>query len=437
MRTHLHDRDFLEMETPILTRSTPEGARDFLVPARLVPGSFYALPQSPQLFKELFMIAGYERYYQIARCFRDEDLRADRQPEFTQLDMEMSFVTEDDVIALVDGMLKDVLAAGGLEVQLPLERITYDEAMLRWGSDRPDRRIGMEIKQLNDVFEGTEFKVFADVVARGDVIRGIAVSGTLPRKRLDELTEQAKRAGAGGLVWAVVEPDSVRSPVAKFVGDDAMRRAAELLGANEGDTLLIVADRAKVAANVLGQLRLAVAPDSVEGNDIFWVVDFPSFEWNDDEERWDPLHHPFTAIAGDLEGEPGTWRSRGYDVVLNGTEIGGGSIRINRPEVQRKVFEVIGMTSEEADERFGFLLEALQYGAPPLGGIAFGLDRIVAILAGRESIRDVMAFPKTATGSDPLTGAPAPVDTIQLKELGLQTTAPKPSSGEPGPGSRR
>jgi len=437
MRTHLHERDFLEMETPILTRSTPEGARDFLVPARLVPGSFYALPQSPQLFKELFMIAGYERYYQIARCFRDEDLRADRQPEFTQLDMEMSFVTEDDVIALVDGLLKDVLAAGGLEVQLPLERITYDEAMLRWGSDRPDRRIGMEIKELNEVFEGTEFKVFADVVARGDVIRGIAVSGTLPRKRLDELTEQAKRAGAGGLVWAVVEPDSVRSPVAKFVGEDAMRRAAELLGANEGDTLLIVADRAKVAANVLGQLRLAVAPDKVEGNDIFWVVDFPSFEWNEDENRWDPLHHPFTAIAGDLEGDPGTWRSRGYDVVLNGTEIGGGSIRINRPDVQRRVFQVIGLGDEEADERFGFLLEALKYGAPPLGGIAFGLDRIVAILAGRDSIRDVMAFPKTATGSDPLTGAPAPVDANQLKELGLQLTTPKPSSGEPGPGARR
>jgi aspartyl-tRNA synthetase len=437
MRRVLHDADFLELETPILTRSTPEGARDFLVPARLQPGSFYALPQSPQLFKELFMIAGYERYYQIARCFRDEDLRADRQPEFTQLDMEMSFVGEDDVIALVDAMLKEVLAVGGLEVDTPLERITYDEAMLRWGSDRPDRRIGMEIKELNEVFEGTEFKVFADVIGRGDVIRGFAVPETLARKRVDDLTEQARRAGAGGLVWAVIDPDAVRSPVAKFVGDDALRRAAELLGADEGDTLLIVADRAKVAANVLGQLRLAVAPDDVEGHDIFWVVDFPAFEWNEDEERWDPLHHPFTAPAGDLEGDPGTWRSRGYDVVLDGTEIGGGSIRINRPDVQRKVFEVIGMTSEEADERFGFLLEALKYGAPPLGGIAFGLDRIVAILAGRESIRDVMAFPKTATGGDPMTGAPAPVDTRQLKELGLQTTTPLPSSGEPGPGARR
>src|SRR3954454_16819890 len=317
IRNHLHEAGFLEMETPILTRSTPECARDFLVPARMQPGSFYALPQSPQLFKQLFMIAGYERYYQIARCFRDEDLRADRQPEFTQLDMEMSFVTEDDVIALVDGMLKDVLAVGGIDVQLPIERIAYDKAMLRWGSDRPDRRIGMEIKELNDVFGGTEFKVFADVIGRGDVIRGIAVPGTLPRKRLDELTEQAKRAGAGGLVWAVVEPDSVRSPVAKFVGDDAMRRAAEVLGAAEGDTLLIVADKPPVAATVLGQLRLAVAPEDVSGNDLFWVVDFPAFEWNDDEKRWDSLHHPFTAPKGDLDADPGTWQSRAYDVVMN------------------------------------------------------------------------------------------------------------------------
>jgi aspartyl-tRNA synthetase len=436
IRNHLHAAGFLEMETPILTRSTPEGARDYLVPARMQPGSFYALPQSPQLFKQLFMIAGYERYYQIARCFRDEDLRADRQPEFTQLDMELSFVKEDDVIALVDGMLKDVLAVGGIEVQTPLERITYDEAMLRWGSDRPDRRIGMEIKQLNEIFEGTEFKVFADVVARGDVIRGIAVSGTLPRKRLDELTEQAKRAGAGGLVWAVVEPDAVRSPVAKFVGEDAMRRAAGLLGANEGDTLLIVADKAAVAANVLGQLRLAIGVEPPAVNDLFWVVDFPAFDWNEDEQRLEPLHHPFTAPTGDLDADPATWRSRAYDVVLNGTEIGGGSIRINTPEVQSKVFEAIGIGPQEAQERFGFLLEALRYGAPPHGGIAFGLDRIVAILGGHESIRDVMAFPKTATGADPLTGAPAPVDATQLKELGLQLTPPKPSSGEPGPGAR-
>ena len=436
IRAYLHDAGFLELETPILTRSTPEGARDFLVPARLQPGAFYALPQSPQLFKQLFMVAGYERYYQIARCFRDEDLRADRQPEFTQLDMELSFVTEDDVIALVDGLLEDVLGVGGIDVQLPLERLPYDEAMLRWGSDRPDRRIGMEIKELNDVFEGTEFKVFADVIGRGDAIRGFAAKGTLPRKRLDELTEQAKRAGAGGLVWAVVEPGEVRSPVAKFTGEDALRQAAAELGAGDGDTLLIVADRAHVAANVLGQLRLAIGVEPPPVNDLFWVVDFPAFEWNEDEKRLDPLHHPFTAPAGDLDADPASWRSRGYDVVLNGTEIGGGSIRINTPEVQRKVFEAIGLDAQEAESRFGFLLEALKYGAPPHGGIAFGLDRIVAILGGRESIRDVMAFPKTATGGDPMSGAPAPVDAPQLKELGLTTTAPKPSSGAPGPGAR-
>jgi aspartyl-tRNA synthetase len=436
MRTYLHEAGFLELETPILTRSTPEGARDFLVPARLQPGSFYALPQSPQLFKQLFMVAGYERYYQIARCFRDEDLRADRQPEFTQLDVELSFVTEEDVIALVDGLLKEVLALGGIDVTLPVERISYDEAVLRWGSDRPDRRIGMEIQELNDVFAGTEFKVFADVVGRGDVIRGFAVSGTLPRKRIDELTELAKRAGAGGLVWAVVEAGAVRSPVAKFVGDDALREAARRVGAGDGDTLLIVADRAHVAANVLGQLRLAIGVEPPDTNDLFWVIDFPAFEWNEDEKRLDPLHHPFTAPAGDLDADPATWRSRAYDVVLNGTEIGGGSIRINTPDVQRKVFEAIGLDPHEAEERFGFLLEALKYGAPPHGGIAFGLDRIVAILAGHESIREVMAFPKTATGGDPMSGAPAPVDAPQLKELGLSTTAPKPSSGEPGPGAR-
>src|SRR5215217_3640240 len=290
-------------------KSTPEGARDYLVPSRLRLCEFYALPQSPQQLNQLLMVEGVDRYFQIARCFRDEDLRADRQPEFTQLDMELSFVTEDDVIALVDGMLKDVLAVGGIEVQTPLERITYDEAMLRWGSDRPDRRIGMEVKELNELFEGTEFKVFADVIGRGDVIRGIAVGGTLPRKRLDELTEQAKRAGAGGLVWAVVEPEAVRSPVAKFVGEDAMRRAAQLLGANEGDTLMIVADKAQVAANVLGQLRLAIGVESPAVHDLFWVVDFPAFEWNDDEQRLDPLHHPFTAPTGDLDADPATWRS--------------------------------------------------------------------------------------------------------------------------------
>jgi aspartyl-tRNA synthetase len=420
MRRYLNERDFLELETPILTRSTPEGARDFLVPSRLQRGSWYALPQSPQLFKQLFMIGGYERYYQIPRCFRDEDFRADRQPEFTQLDLEMGFVEEEDVMTMVDGLLEAVLAVGGVDIDIPLERMSYDEAMLRYGTDRPDRRIGMEIHDLGSVFAGSEFKVFSGALASGGVVRGFKTRGDFPRRRLDELTEYAQSLGAKGLVWGVVEPQGWRSPVAKFLGPGEMAQAAEELEAREGDTIFIVADKPDVAARVLGTLRLAVADrEAATGHDLFWVVDFPMFEWNEDEGRWDPLHHPFTAPSGDLDADPGTWRSRAYDVILNGTEIGGGSIRINRPEVQSKVFDALGMSAEEAQERFGFLLEALRYGAPPHGGIAFGLDRIVAILAGRESIRDVIAFPKTASAFDPLTGAPAPVDDRQLRELGV------------------
>jgi aspartyl-tRNA synthetase len=431
MRRYLNDQGFLELETPILTRSTPEGARDFLVPSRLQRGSMYALPQSPQLFKQLFMIGGYERYYQIPRCFRDEDFRADRQPEFTQLDVEMGFVEEEDVMTMVDGLLKDVLAVGGVEVQVPLERIGYDEAMLRYGTDRPDRRIGMEIHDLGHVFAGSEFKVFSGALASGGVVRGFRARGEFPRRRFDELTEQAQSLGANGLVWGVVEPQGWRSPVAKFLGPGEMAQAAEELEAREGDVIFIVADKPEVAARVLGALRLEVADrDAAGGHDLFWVVDFPMFEWNEDEGRWDALHHPFTAPSGDLDADPGTWRSRAYDVILNGTEIGGGSIRINRPEVQSKVFEALGMSPDEARDRFGFLLEALRYGAPPHGGIAFGLDRIVAILAGRESIRDVIAFPKTASAFDPLTEAPAPVDERQLKELGLEL---RDGAGPPAP----
>jgi aspartyl-tRNA synthetase len=418
MREYLNGEGFLELETPFLTRSTPEGARDYLVPSRLQPGYWYALPQSPQLFKQLFMVAGYERYYQIVRCFRDEDLRADRQPEFTQLDIELSFVEEEDVFSLCDGLLQAVLASAEVEVSVPLERMTYDEAMLRYGTDRPDRRIGMEIHDLSEVFGGSEFKVFADTLANGGVVRGFRAPEAFPRKRLDELTERARELGAGGLVWAVPEPDGWRSPISKFLSEEEMRRAGEALGAREGDTILIVADKPAVAASVLGELRLELAPPAT-GHDLFWVVDFPMFEWNEDEGRWDALHHPFTSPSGDLDAGPGTWRSRSYDVVLNGTELGSGSIRINRPDMQRRVFDALGMSEEEANERFGFLLEALRYGAPPHGGIAFGLDRLVAILAGRESIREVIAFPKTASGADPLTGAPAPVDERQLRELGI------------------
>ena len=431
IRGHLHDIGFLEIETPILTRSTPEGARDFLVPSRLQRGAWYALPQSPQLFKQLLMVAGYERYYQIARCFRDEDFRADRQPEFTQLDVEMSFVDEEDVIGMCDGLLASVLRAAGVEVSIPLDRLTYDEAMLRYGTDRPDRRIGMEIADLGAAFAGSGFKVFADALAAGGVVRGLKASGDFPRRRFDELTELAKRQGAKGLVWAVVEPGGWRSPISKFLAEEEMEAAGSELGAGEGDAILIVADEAAVAARVLGDLRLEiagttggqVAPGEL-GHDLFWVVDFPMFEWREDERRWNPLHHPFTAPTGDLDGDPGSWRSRAYDVVMNGLEIGGGSIRINRPDVQRRVFQALAIGEEEAAARFGFLLDALRYGAPPHGGIAFGLDRIVALLAGRPSIRDVIAFPKTASGGDPLTGAPAPVDAAQLRELGLAVTSP-------------
>ena len=428
MRSHLDRQGFLEIETPFLTRSTPEGARDYLVPSRLQLGSWYALPQSPQLFKQLLMVAGYERYYQIARCFRDEDLRADRQPEFTQLDLEMSFVEEDDVIHLCDGLLEAVLGVAGIEVSVPLERIRYDDALLRYGTDRPDRRVGMEISDLGAIFTGTGFGVFSGALESGGVVRGLCASGDFPRRRLDELTEHAKALGAKGLVWAQVEPGGGwRSPVAKFLSPAEMRGSAEALRASEGDTLLIVADRPAVAARVLGELRLAVA-EPAQGHDLFWVVDFPMFEWNADETRWESLHHPFTAPTGDLEGDPGAWRSRAYDVVMDGLEIGGGSIRISRPEVQSRVFDALGMAEAEANQRFGFLLEALRYGAPPHGGIAFGLDRIVALLAGRDSIREVIAFPKTASGSDPLTGAPAPVDEPQLRELGLSLRQPPGSA---------
>jgi aspartyl-tRNA synthetase len=423
IRDYLSERDFLEIETPIMTRSTPEGARDFLVPSRLIRGSWYALPQSPQLFKQLLMVGGLERYFQIPRCFRDEDFRADRQPEFTQLDLEMSFVEEEDVHELIDPLLQQVLALGGIEVSLPLERIGYDEAMLRYGSDRPDRRLGVEIHDLTDVFRGSDFKVFGGAIENGGVVRALRARGDFQRSRIDKLEEKAKSLGAKGLAWAVVESGEWRSPIAKFLSEDEISRTTAELEAREGDVILFAADTAELAARVLGGLRPDVAAGKPEGHDCFWVVDFPMFEWNAGESRWDAMHHPFTSPRGDLDADPGTWRSRAYDVVLDGWEMGGGSIRINRPDVQQRVFDALGIGPDEAQERFGFLLEALTYGAPPHGGIAFGIDRIVALLAGRESIRDAIAFPKAASGADPLTGAPAPVDAQQLRELGVKVDA--------------
>jgi aspartyl-tRNA synthetase len=428
MREYLTAHDFLDIETPDLTRSTPEGARDFLVPARNAPGSFYALPQSPQLFKQLLMMSGFERYYQIARCFRDEALRADRQPEFTQLDLEMAFVEEDDVITTIEGMLARVFEEAGFEADPPpWPRLGYDEAMATYGSDRPDTRFGLHIHDLSDAVRDSEFKVFASTVAAGGVVRGVnAGARELPRSELDALTDVVKRFGAGGLVWAFVQEDgSWRSPVAKFLSDHERAAIGRLLSAQPGDLLLIVADQERTAATALGELRLELArrfPDVIPpgGHSLLWVVDFPMFEWSEEEGRWDALHHPFTAPVGSFD-DPGSLRSRAYDVVLDGTEIGGGSIRINRPEVQHQVFNALGISEPEAEERFGFLLEAMRYGAPPHGGIALGIDRIAAILARRDSIRDVIAFPKTASGSDLLTGAPAPVDEAQLRELGLRT----------------
>ena len=425
MREVLNERDFLEIETPYLTRSTPEGARDYLVPARIQPGSFYALPQSPQLFKQLLMIGGMERYYQIARCFRDEDTRADRQPEFTQLDIELAFVDEDDVIDAMEAVMGAVFEREGFAAPSPpWPRMTFDEAVSRYGIDRPDTRFGLELHDLGQALTSTEFKVFADVLRSGGVVRALnAGPRELPRSDLDALTDLAKQHGAKGLVWAFVQEDGWRSPIAKFLTEPEIAAINQRLDASPGDLLLIVADEVTTVGQALSALRMELARrfDLIprDRHDILWVVEFPAFFWDPEAQRWDAAHHPFTAPAGDLD-DPAHLKSRAYDLVLDGAEIGGGSIRINRIDVQERVFELLGISPDEAQARFGFLLDALRYGAPPHGGIAMGIDRIVAALAGVESIRDTIAFPKAASGVDPLTGAPARVDPAQLRELGLR-----------------
>jgi len=426
MRDVLDDRDFLEIETPILTRSTPEGARDFLVPSRLQLGSWYALPQSPQLFKQLLMIGGYERYFQIARCFRDEDQRGFRQLEFTQLDIEMSFVDEEDVIGTTEAVMAAVFEAGDFEVPpAPWPRVSFDEAMLRFGSDKPDTRYGMELHDVGELLRGSEFKVFEGVLSNNGVVRALnAGAREMSRAELDGLNEVVQRHGAKAVAPIYAEGEGWAGNLAKFFSDEQIRAVNQELDASAGDLLLFVADRRHIAPVALGALRIELAErfDMVprDRHELVWVVDFPMFERDPEAGRWTAIHHPFTAPSGSFD-DPEAMKSRGYDLALDGVEIGGGSIRIHEADVQQEVFKVLGMSEEEARARFGFLLDALRYGAPPHGGIAFGIDRVVAIMAGRESIRDVIAFPKTASGQDPLTGAPAPVDADQLRELAVRS----------------
>ena len=431
VREYLDSLNFLEVETPYLTRSTPEGARDFLVPSRLRKGKFYALPQSPQLFKQILMVAGVDRYYQIARCFRDEDLRADRQPEFTQIDLEMSFVERDDVIEVVEGMLRKVFKEV-LNVELPekFDRLTYEEAMNRFGSDKPDRRFGMEMKDLTEIFKGTSFKIARSVLDEGGMAKGFVVpqfAERMSRRLGDEFSAFVRDYGLGGVVWFSLK-GGINSPTKKYLQKE-YERAAEFLDMKEGDVAIIAFHKDwEELCEGLGVLRLKIGKEffseKVKGFDVLWVVDFPFLEWNDEEERWVARHHPFTMpVLEDLErywNEPWKIKALAYDIIVNGYEVGGGSIRIHDREIQEKVFQLIGLSKEEAWKKFGFLLEAFEYGAPPHGGIALGLDRLVAIIAGESSIREVMAFPKTASGVCQLTGAPSDVDEKQLEELGIR-----------------
>ncbi len=440
IRRYLEDRDFWELETPILTKSTPEGARDFVVPARLTPGSVYALPQSPQLFKQLFMMAGYERYYQIARCFRDEAQRADRQLEFTQLDLEMSFVTRDEILDLTEGLYCEIWQQIlGVELPRPFPRIAHAEAMLRFGSDKPDLRYGLEISDISELVRESGFSVFASAVTHDGVVRALACPGaaSLSRRELDELAEFAKEWGGKGLAYLLLDASGeIRSPIAKFLSEQEITGIVAATGASAGDAIFLAADSAPVVTRVLGALRPHLASHFGLADPSAWsmlfVVDFPLFGYDEDAQRWVAEHHMFTAPRAEdedrIESDPGSVLSEAYDFVINGSEIASGSLRINRPELQERVFRTVGFSDEEAEDRFGFLLRALRYGAPPHGGIAPGIDRTVMLLAGTDSIRDVIAFPKIAGGFDPLTGAPSPATPEQWRDLGLSI---KPTSKEP------
>ena len=432
IRNFLTEEGFLEIETPMLTKSTPEGARDYLVPSRVHPGSFYALPQSPQLFKQLLMVSGYDRYFQLARCFRDEDLRADRQPEFTQVDMELSFVDVDDVIDVNERLLarlfKEII---GVDVPLPIQRMTWQEAMDRFGSDKPDTRFGMELNDVTDVVRDCEFAVFKNAIADGGSVRGINAKGqgTMPRKKIDALVAFVKDYGAKGLAYIAIQPDgSIKSSFAKFMKDEEMQALITAMQGEPGDLLLFAADKNKIVYASLGALRLELADkmgllDKNQYN-FLWVTEFPLLEWSDEENRFQAMHHPFTMPMEEdlqyIDTDPGRVRAKAYDIVLNGTEIGGGSVRIHQDDIQEKMFEALGFTKERAHEQFGFLLDAFKYGVPPHAGLAYGLDRLIMLMAKVDSIRDVIAFPKVKDASCLLTNAPDTVDEKQLEELGIR-----------------
>lgn len=438
-REFLDREGFLEIETPMLTRSTPEGARDYLVPSRINQGMFYALPQSPQIFKQLLMLSGYDRYMQIAKCFRDEDLRADRQPEFTQIDMELSFVTQEDIIDLNERLLQYIFKkVMDMDIAIPFKRITYQEAMERFGSDKPDMRFGLELKNLAEVAAGCGFSVFADTIKNGGSVRAINAKGMadLPRKQIDALTELCKYHGAKGMAYLAVK-EEIKSSFAKFLTDAEIEKIRQLTEAENGDLILVVADRPEVVFNVLGELRLELARrlNYMDKNvyDFVWVTEFPLLEWSEEQNRFMAKHHPFTTPMEEdiplLDTDPGKVRAVAYDICLNGNELGGGSLRIYHRDLQEKMFEALGFTKEEAYERFGFLLDAFQYGVPPHGGLAYGLDRMVMLMAKADSIREVIAFPKVKDASDPMSDAPNIVEEKQLKELGIQVIKPADKGG--------